>query len=114
MAADFGAQIEGDKVRFQRNNPGRIRFNALFTVGGNYTVNAAFRNQTGWSEPEIDISQFDVTQPTTGETTNQSINLICTAGSSASATDLIFSVSGTTDAGEEISVRYIQGVTAAT
>jgi len=106
-SADLGAQIVGGKVQFTRNSPGRVRFTILFTEGGDYAVTALVRNSSGWSAADIDLPTFTVTNPSSGSTTNQNINVGFVAGGTATATDIIFTVTR----GSDISVQYVQGVT---
>lgn len=105
--ADGGAEIVGSKVQFTRNSEGRVRFNLLFAVGGeDFLVAAEMSNPTGWSPADINPSSLDVTAPTSGNTTDAGVNVIFTAGATATDSDLLLTVTR----GQDISVQYVLGV----
>jgi hypothetical protein len=67
------------------------------------------RSPTGWTFGGMDIPIFTVSNdPAPGTTANQNINLIFTAGASATDTDLVFTVTR----GVDINVQYALPVSA--
>jgi hypothetical protein len=99
----------GGRIAFPRGQATPVTVNLAVTQQGTYNISAAMLSATGWTNGGLDTTQFQVkTDPTAGKPANQLISATFTAGASATATDLVFTVTRGTD----INVQFAVPVTA--
>jgi len=102
LSSTPNADVIGSRVVFQRNEPGGIRFNLLFSQAGKYQVATAFRSPTGWTRLGLSPRTFN-----RGAGENQDVTVTLRAEDLAVETDLLFDV--TSDDGS-LSVQYVQPI----
>jgi hypothetical protein len=98
----------GGRIVFPRGQATPVTVSVAVTQQGTYNVSAAMRNAAGWTDGGLDTTQFQVkTDPPPGQPANQPISASFTAGASATATDLIFTVTR----GSDVNVQFAVPVT---